>query len=674
MGSTLDMGRRSSNLKMKPKLTPQGVVLFVSSTVLLFGPSCFGAGKLWTMDAIMALKTVSDPQISPDGSKVAYVVRSASFQRKAYDSSVWIVSVAGGTPLKSAHFSDSRPRWSGAGDQLAFLSTRDGTAQVYVVDPPDGQPRRFTQSPTTVVDFKWVADGSQMAYLAVEPRTLDERKRIAEGDDPIVANQGHRNTRLYRVPAEGGPGQLVTPAHRHVTSFNWAPDGSKVVYAAQATPRNRDTFHVDLYELDLSTRRETPLVVQEGRDAEPCYSRDGRFVAFHSQAGKINYFEERHVGLVPSGGGDIRYLTRDFPADVFRGGNEFWWNQDSSELIFGAGAGTQDHLYSVKVKDGTSSRLIPSLAGPSNFSVSLDGRRIALLKSSASAPSQVHLAQLGSQWTETPLTALNPDVSSLPLVSARTVRWKSRDGLDVEGVLRLPFGYREGSRVPLLVELHGGPTGVALEGFPVPRTYPVQLFLQEGFAVLAPNFRGSSNYGGKFRLANIESQGFGDFDDVMTGIDMLVKEGIADPDRLGVMGWSYGGFLSAWILGHSDRFRAISIGAPGTDWISWYGRSDGPREVLWTYFGGKPWDQWETYNRHSPRYSLRQAKTPSLLLHGAEDIDDVSEIFHALTDLSVPVEFVTYPREGHGINEPAHQRDMMQRNLEWFNRWVLKKK
>jgi dipeptidyl aminopeptidase/acylaminoacyl peptidase len=660
-----------TNSKKMMKSTPS-VVLRIGLLLSLHVLLSFGAEKPWTLDAIMALKSVSDPQISPDGSKVAYVVREANFQRKAYDSKIWIVSASGGKArsLNSPHFSDSRPRWSRAGDRLAFLSRRDKTAQVYVVDTPDGTPRKLTSSPTGVIDFKWSPDGSQVGYLAVDARTSEERKRIDEGDDPIVANQGYRYSGLYRVPVQGGTAQRVTTANRHVTSFDWAPDGLRVVYAAQRTPRNRDTFHVDLYELDLPAQRETPLVVQEGRDADPCYSRDGRWIAFHSQAGKINYFEERHVGIIPSGGGEIRYLTRKLPADVFRGGNEFWWGQDA--LIFGAGAGTQDHLYSVSVKDGTSSRLIAALAGPSSFSVSLDGRRIAFLKSSASTSPQVHLAaQTGLQWTETPLTAVNSEVSSLPKVTARTLRWKSRDGLEVEGVLRLPFTYREGTRVPLLVELHGGPTGVALEGFPISRTYPIQLFLQEGFAVLAPNFRGSSNYGGKFRLANIESQGFGDFDDVMTGIDLLVGQGIADPDRLGVMGWSYGGFLSAWILGHSDRFKAVSVGAPGVDWISWYGISDGPREVLWTYFGGKPWDRWETYNRHSPRYSLRNAKTPSLLLHGEEDIDDVSEIFEALTDLNVLAEFVTYPREGHGIGEPAHQRDLLRRNLEWFKRWVL---
>lgn len=655
------------------------LVCFIS-----FGRMTLAADKPWTMDAIMALQMVADPQITPDGSKVAYVIRSANFERKSYDSQIWIASIQTastasqtsrpGASLRQLgfhHFSDSRPRWSPIGNRLAFLSKRDGTTQLYVVDHEVRKPKRLTDSPTAVVDFKWFPDGSQIGYLAVDGLTQEEAKQRKDGNDPIVADRDYKYNRLYLISTQGGRPRLVTTADHHVTSFDWALDGSKLVYAAQATPRNRDTFHVDLYELELASQRQTPLVQQEGRDAEPCYSRDGRLIAFHSQAGNINYFEERHVGIVPSGGGQIRYVTQNLPADVFRGGNGFWWSQDSSELIFGAGAGTQDHLYSVRLKGGASARILSSLAGPSSFSVSRDGRRIAFLKSSQSTSQQVYLAeQMSSQWTETPLSAVNPEVETLPKIVAKTLRWKSKDGLDVEGVLRLPFSYKEGQRVPLLVELHGGPTGVALEGFPHSRVYPVQLFLQEGFAVLAPNFRGSSNYGGKFRLANIQSQGFGDFDDVMTGIDLLIKDGVADPDRLGVMGWSYGGFLSAWILGHSDRFKAISIGAPGTDWISWYGISDGPREVLWTYFGGKPWDRLETYNRHSPRYSLRGAKTPSLLLHGQEDIDDVSEIFQALTDLNVPVEFVTYPREGHGITEPAHQRDLMTRNLEWFKRWL----
>jgi dipeptidyl aminopeptidase/acylaminoacyl peptidase len=199
--------------------------------------------------------------------------------------------------------------------------------------------------------------------------------------------------------------------------------------------------------------------------------------------------------------------------------------------------------------------------------------------------------------------------------------------------------------------------------------------LQEGFAVFEPNFRGSINYGPEFRLRTIEAQGFGDMDDIMTGIDMLVDQGIADPDRLGVMGWSYGGYLSAWIIAHTGRFKAASIGACSTDWVSWYAPSiankESAPEVMWEYFGGAPWDRLDVYNRHSTRAFLKNIKTPSLVLHGERDIDSGPEVYVALRDLNVPVSYVTYPREGHGIGEPVHQRDLMSRNLEWFEKWIL---
>ena len=632
--------------------------------------------KPWTLDAIMDLRMVRDPQITADGSKVAFVVASVNSKRNAYDSQIWLVTPTGGAPrpLVSPHFTDSSPRWSSDGKRLAFLSGRDGTSQVYVADPLDRPPRKLTDSPTPVTYFRWSKDQQFIGYLALDPPSSQERQRRGVGDDAVVAHQGYKYSRIYRVAVQGGEAHLVTPVDRHVISFDWAPDGSTIVYAGQVTPRNRDTFNVDLYEIDLKTGRETTLVAQEGRDAHPCYSRDGRLVAFHSQAGKLNYFEDRQVGIVPSGGGPIRYLTEKMQGDVFRGGDEFWWSQDHDELVFGAGVGTRDALFSITLKDGSCSRLMAPLHGPSSFSLSRDGSRLAFVKSSNSWPPEVYLGEReGMGIQETRLSDLNPQVKEFPPIKVSTIGWKSRDGLDVEGVLRLPVGYAPGSRLPLLVELHGGPTGVALEGFPIPRTYPSQLFAQEGFAVLSPNFRGSSNYGGKFRLANIKSQGFGDFDDVMTGIDAVVQQGLADPDRLGVMGWSYGGFLATWIIGHTNRFKAASIGATGSDWISWYGASDGPREVLWTYFGGKPWDSWETYNRHSPRYSLVNAKTPSLLLHGERDIDSTPEVFQALTDLGIPCEFVTYPREGHGIEEPMHQRDVMDRNLRWFKKWLLGK-
>jgi dipeptidyl aminopeptidase/acylaminoacyl peptidase len=633
-------------------------LLLLSAGVLVAGD------RPWTLDALMALNTVSDPQIIPDGSSIAYVVRSVNTNRNAYDSEIRIGALG---HLATPHSSDHWPRWAGDGRMLAFLSGRDGVTQVYVSDAQGAGIRKITNSPTSVSYFKWSPDSQYIGYLATDPPTSEEARQSKKGADAIVADQGYKYSRLYIVPIKGGEPRLVTKAQRHVTSFDWAPDNLKVAYAGQDTPRGRDFNHVDLYELDLPSGRETVLVRQDGRDADPSYSRDGSMVAFHSQGGTLNHFAERHVGIVPTGGGAIRYVTRGLDLDVFRGGTEFGWSDDA--IMFVAGKGTRDNLYRLNLKKGSATCIISSVG--STFSVSMDGKRIAFIRNSIETAPDVYLGEVGSGGVvEHRVSRVNPQAEEYPAIPTRVLRWKSKDGLDVEGVLRLPVGYKPGRRAPLIVELHGGPTGVALEGYPVPRTYPTQLFAQEGFAVLAPNFRGSSNYGARFRQANVKSQGIGDFDDIMTGIDTLVQQGIADPDRLGVAGWSYGGFLGVWIIGHTNRFKAASIGAPSTDWISWYGASDGPRETMWTYFGGKPWDTWQVYNEHSARYSLVNAKTPSLLLHGAKDIDSSAEIFQALTDLKIPNEFVTYPREGHGFSEPMHQRDLMQRNLQWFRRWL----
>lgn len=562
---------------------------------------CVAAGLLaagsrpWTLDALIGLKTVSDPQITPDGSVVAYVVRSVNIGRNAYESAIRIGPSGG---LAQPHFSDHRPRWSGDGRMLAFLSGRDGVAQVFVCDATGENIRRVTNSPASVSYFKWSRDGKHIGYLVTDRPTADEALRAKRGDDAVVADQGYKYSRLYMIPIQGGESRLVTKADRHITSFDWGPDSSKIVYAAQDTPRGRDVNHADLYEVDLASGRDAVLVRQDGRDGDPSYSRDGRLVAFHSQGGTLNHFAERHVGVVPSGGGAVRYVTKGLDADVFRGGTEFWWSDDSSQLMFVAGKGTRDNLYLLNLKNGSAKPRLSSVG--SIFSVSADGKRIAFIRNSIETTSDVYWAD---EESEHRVSTVNPHVEDLPSIPARVLRWKSKDGLEVEGVLRLPFGYKPGTRVPLIVELHGGPTGVALEDYPIPRTYPTQLFAQEGFAVLSPNFRGSANYGSRLRQANVKSQGFGDFDDVMTGIDMLIAQGIADPDRLGVAGWSYGGFLGAWIIGHTHRFKAASIGAPASDWISWYGASDGARETMWTYFGGKPWDTWQVYNEHSPRYS-----------------------------------------------------------------------
>ncbi len=578
----------------------------------------------------MQLANPADPQLRPDGAKYAYVYKGDIYTAPLH-----------GAAVKAAK--GSRPRWI-AGNRLAYLAG----GQVYV----DG--RAVTKSPTPIGAYAFNRAGDTVFYIAQQP---------GPAADPVVSTELPRTTRLYRQAVSGGAARVISPEAWHVVGFALSPDGTRAACSVQKTPLARDVFHIDLHELTLATGAAQPLVVQTGRDADPSYSPDGRTVAFHSQGGTWNYFAARHVALVPSGGGTIRYLTEGQPYDVFRGGNAFAWFSDSRALIYTAGHGMKDVLLRQEIASGQVNVLTERISGAASFTPDL--RTAIYLKSSPARPLEIVASQEGE---EKQLTRLQD--AALPTLRSRVVRWKASDGLAVEGMLWMPFGYRQGQRVPLLVELHGGPTGVTLDAFPMPRTYPTHVFLQQGIAVFSPNFRGSSNFGAEFRLKNTLSQGIGDYDDVMTGIDALVREGIADPDRLGVMGWSYGGYLTGNVITKTNRFKAASVGAPAVDWTTYYGEFDGSKEVLWTYFGGTPWDVPENYARHSSRTGLKNIKTPTLLQVGSEDIDHNHEIYQALTDRGVPVEYVVYPREGHGIGEPAHQRDLMERNLRWFTRWL----
>lgn len=584
----------------------------------------------------MKLAAPSDPQMRPDGKQFAYVYRGEVYAGPADGAAE---RVAKGV----------RPRWSPDSKSLAFL---EGQVQIQSRGP-------VTSAGSAITSFAWWPDSKGIAYLAKDP---------GADPDPVVNGEDPRFTRLYFQPLEGGSPKLLSKQKRNVISFAVAPDMTRVAYAAQETTRSRENFHIDIYEVDLANSVEKPLVVQAGRDADPSYSPDGKLIAFHSQCGSSNYFEAREVGVVPTGGGQIRYVTRGTSYDVFRNGNVFTWSADSQHLLYTAGQGIKDVLVDHDLKTGNSTVAAELISGAASFTPNLS--RAVFLKTSPTRPAEIFLRENGK---ERQLTRLQEAVAEFPEVRSKVLRWRAKDGTEIEGVLWLPFSYKAGTPVPLLTELHGGPTGVTLDAFPIPRVYPLQVFLQSGIAVLSPNFRGSANYGAPFRLKNTLSQGVGDFDDVMSGVDKLIADGIADRDRLGVMGWSYGGYLTGSVVTQTNRFRAASIGAPAIDWTTYYGQTETAQEVLWTYFGGTPWDVPEKYARHSSRAGLKNIRTPSLLQVGALDINHNGEFFQALTDLKVPVEYTLYPREGHGFTEPAHIRDLMERNLSWFLRWLPKK-
>ena len=280
------------------------------------------------------------------------------------------------------------------------------------------------------------------------------------------------------------------------------------------------------------------------------------------------------------------------------------------------------------------------------------------------------------------LTFTNPQLDMVALAKMKAIRWKSKDGLEIEGVLILPPGYKKGDKLPLLTYIHGGPAFQFSLGFtvyppgpPQASRYPVHVLAGQGYAIFCPNPRGSAAYGEKFRKANVKDWGGGDYQDIMSGVDHLIAEGIADPERLGVMGWSYGGYMTSWVITQTHRFKAASVGAGVTNLASMYGHTDIPL-FMERYFGGPPWKQAKLYTDHSPMTFAGNIKTPTLIQHGEKDervpLAQGQELYAALKRLGVPAEFAVYPRQAHNPQEPRLQADVLQRNVDWFNRWLKK--
>jgi dipeptidyl aminopeptidase/acylaminoacyl peptidase len=263
----------------------------------------------------------------------------------------------------------------------------------------------------------------------------------------------------------------------------------------------------------------------------------------------------------------------------------------------------------------------------------------------------------------------------LPLGKSEVLSWKSSDGLDVEGLLTYPVGYQTGKRVPLLLVIHGGPAGVFTQSFLAGSrsVYPLAAFSSRGYAVLRVNPRGSSGYGQKFRYANMKDWGGGDYQDLMTGVDKVIQMGVADPERMGVMGWSYGGYMTSWIVTQTKRFKAASVGAGVTNLMSFIGTADIPAFIP-DYFGGQPWENLDVYRSHSAMFNMKGVSTPTLVQHGEADervpISQGYEFYNALKVLNVPTRMIVLPRMPHGPNEPKMVLKASQTNLEWFEKYV----
>jgi len=630
----------------------------------------------------LRINAVSGPRLSLDGKWVLYTMRVRDMEDKDMESitHIWRVRVDGTETrqMTQGDVSCSSPAWFPGGKMIAFVSTRGKAggnqaegpgsgpkSQVFFMHVDGGEAWQVTEHKESIRSYEISSDGKKILFTAQDSLSEEEEKKRKEKDDAEVVDEKFRWSHLWVYDIAKKEATRLTEGDFTVSDAHWSPDSTAIVYVSRVNTKVDDSWNSDVWVVDLETKTPKKLYENPGSDSSPRWSPDGKTIAFasHPYVGTNTWYSKLY--LVPSEGGKPRVLLKDFDRDL----SSPIWSPDGKKIYWGTGDRTTRNLFSVDIRSGKVTKIEAPRGSNSGWELSGDGNSWVWSHSNSSWPGEIYAADLNLK-NKTRLTDANPwlRTEKIKLTRAETIQWKNSDGQWIEGVLTWPVDYKPGEKYPLILNPHGGPSGASTEYFNTNN----QFFAGNGFMILQPNFRGSSNYGQEFLNANREKWGIVDYDDCMTGVDFCIEKGWADKDRLICYGWSYGGYMSFWIVTQTDRFKAVSPGAGLPNLYSMYSTTDIPRYLAW--FFGTPWDNEDIYRKHSPLRHVKNVKSPVLILHGASDArvppTQAVEFYQALRDLGKDVTFVRYPREGHGIREPRHQLDRLRRYLEFFAKHV----
>ena len=650
----------------------------IALLLILCLPRWAAAQKVPTVDDLLTVKTAGGAQISPDGKWVAYTVGETDFKQNAFITQIWLANAGTGrsVQLTRGEKSSISPQWSPDGQWLAFTSQRAGDkSQIFVLHPDGGEALQLTKAENSIGGFSWSRDGKTIAFTAsdVDRKAAQARQDYLGGFE--VVREEYEFTQLWTVAvADALKGavagtQLTRGTSFSVGSFSWSPDGALIAFSATVNPDLIQGGTADIYLLTVADKSVKKLVSQAGPDTGPVFSPDGRMLVFSSAMGGAKYFHANsRLAVVPVGGGVPRSITDDFdesPGIVA-------WN--AAGLFFSGAQKTASHIFRVDPATATFSRVSEPdglMLGSASFTA--DGKALAFTAPSATSLSEVFISTL-TPFAPRKLTTMTDQVKGWTLGTRELISWPSKDGTTIEGVLIKPAGFDPSKKYPLLTIIHGGPTGIDRPTLLDTRYYPADVWAAKGALVLKVNYRGSGGYGQHFRQLNVRNLGVGDAWDVLSGVDFLVGKGWVDPKRVGSMGWSQGGYISAFLTTSSDRFVAISVGAGISNWATYYYNTDITPFTI-QYLDKDPVLDPEIYAKTSPMTYIKQARTPTLIQHGELDrrvpIPNAYELRQGLEDRGVPVEMVVYKGFGHGITKPREMRAVMLHNLGWFNHYIF---
>ena len=647
-----------------------------------------------TIDDFFQIQDVMQPEISPDGQWVAYTVRTRMLKEDKTEQRLWVVSVHGGDPfpLTAEGVSSSHARWSPDGKYLSFLSARNGgKTQVWLLDRRGGEAVRLTETVQGVDDFEWSPDGTRLVLILRDPKPEDleaakEKDKPAPATPPkpktpppfvidrlqfkrdTVGYLDRRRTHLYIFNVSAKSTTQITSGDFDDNEPAWSPDGKSLAFASNRSSDPDANYEVHTWVVAADNNDKgahlTQVTPNPGPDSAPVWSPDGKWIAYVTELDPhLFYYNTRHLAVVPSTGGPANVLTRAFDRSVHRPR----FSADSRFLYFTVEDDGTQNLCRIPVTGGEITRPIGGRLVIGYYSLGKDGS-IAAQITTIDRPDEVFfLANDANEPAR--LTKTNDALlSQLRLAQADYVHFKSKDGTSVAGYLYKPLDYTPGKKVPAILNPHGGPVGQYSASF----YHLAQLFAANGYAVLLPNPRGSSGYGQKFCAAIYADWGNKDYQDDIAMVDYTVAEGVSDPGKLGVGGWSYGGISTDFIIAQTNRFKAAISGAGVGLIASFYGHDHYQRDYEIEL--GYPWEHQATWDKISPFYKVKNITTPTLFMGGEIDwnvpILGSEQMYEAMKALGRTTELVVYPGEYHGFTVPSHMKDRLERYLAWYAHYV----
>jgi dipeptidyl aminopeptidase/acylaminoacyl peptidase len=623
----------------------------------------------WTPELSMRVRNIMEVLPSPDGSAVVWTeaVAVMSPEKSETNTQLFYAHADGSHRLQLTHGDKSANSadFSPDGAYVYFASDRAGKRNVFRIPVDGGESEKVTDWKGSLGAYRLSPNGKWIAFAAAPERPDIENAKRLKADFRVI-DEDLPNQSLYIVPTDENvegkrPVKRLVTGQFTVGGFTWAPDSRTIAYETRPAPDADVSRKADISEVDVEGGAIRAIATTAATEAEPYYSPDGRYLAFvRTPPTRLSA-----TRIVLRNRADSK--ERELPPTFDESPNLAGWTANSKDLLFTEWKGTRVVLYSMPIDGPAHAAFVPKGTLGMGLRLNARGTHAGLALQTASEPVEAFTLNLQTM-KPVQVSAANTSLPKPPLGETQVIHWKNGSE-DVEGLLTLPPGYQKGTKIPLILNIHGGPAGAFAESFiGAAGLYPIASFASHGWAVLRVNPRGSVGYGLKFKAANINDWGGGDYKDLMTGVDHVISLGIADPNKLVVMGWSYGGYMTNWVIGQTTRFKAAATGAGLSNMISMWGTNDIPT-ILDDYFSGTPMESTDRYVKMSPLYYIKNATTPTLILHGEIDprvpTSQGYEMYNALKRRGVETSMVVYPRTQHGPQEPKFVLDIMQRHIDW---------